>query len=101
MLKFVTTRYALNRRSGVLTKGSGPLYGAAVARRTPRSPVRAAGLPVQGVVQEQREPDVRQQPGRVPGTVAVPPRQHQRLVVVTPTRWFRRWVNAVQPGHVP
>ncbi|CAI6373774.1 unnamed protein product [Macrosiphum euphorbiae] len=88
------------RRSGVLAKGSGPLHGAAVARRTPRSPVRAARLPVPGFVQEQREPDVRQQPGRVFGPVAVPPWQHRLLVVVAPARRLRRRVNAVQPGHV-
>jgi len=90
----------LNRRSGVLTKGSGPLHGAAVTRRTPRSPVRPARLPLPGVVQEQRESDVRQQPGRLSGPVTVPPRQRQRLVVVASARWIRRRVDAVQPGHV-
>jgi len=40
----------LNRRSGVLAKGSGPLHGAAIARRTPRSPVRSARLSVPSVV---------------------------------------------------
>jgi len=90
----------LNRRSGVFAKGSGPLHGAAVARRTPRGPIRPARLPVPGVVQEQREPDVRQQPGRLSGPVAVPPRQQRSLVVVAPARWIRRRVDAVQPGHV-
>lgn len=90
----------LNRRSGVLAKRSGPLHGAPVARRTPRSPVRPARLSVPGVVQEQREPDVRQQPGRLSSPVAVSSRQQRHLVIVAPARWICRRVDAVQPGHV-
>lgn len=82
---------ALRRRAGVHAKGGGPLHGAAAAGRTPRGAVHAAGLPVARLVQERREPNVRQQPGRVPGAVAVPP---GRPVVAR-----GRVVDAAEPGR--
>jgi len=92
----------LNRRSGVLTKGRGPLHGVAVARRTPRSPVRSARLSVPGVVQERHKQNDRQKPSHLSGPVAVQPRQQRRPVVFAPA-WcrIRRWVYAVlRSGHV-
>lgn len=88
----VIVGWSFRRRSGVLAKRGRPLHRAAVAGRAPRGAVHAAGLLVPGVVPEPREPDVRQQPGRVPGPVAVPPRQ--RVVA------GQRRVHAAQPGHL-
>jgi len=69
------------RRAGVLAQRGRPLYRATVTGRTSGSASHVAGLPVAGVVQQRRESNVRQQSGRVLGTVVVPP-DRQRCVVV-------------------